>query len=763
VQSEKTDLEKVIDQMPALILTVDENLVVKDDNISSFNMLDRTFSENIDRGAGDYIGCVNSFVSPEGCGYSENCNDCELRRTIKDTIKTLHPSECIEIQKNILENNISKKTWFKIKTIPIVKNGKNQMLVVITDSTECNEMENEILTLNNFYHSIIKYFPDMLWKIDANKRYVYFNENWEKLTGQPTERLIKENFIIGMHPDDVEGYYKKLVEAYENNNTFSIEYRLKTISGEYSNILSRGNPIYGKSGELAGFVGIDIDITKNKKKNQELLKLKKAAEEANKAKSEFLANMSHEIRTPLNGIIGMAELTLLTNLTDEQQENLSIVKNCANTLLSLINNVLDLSKIGAEKVIIEEIDFDIKILIQKVIHTNLVKAKEKYNQLYYNIDKEIPRILIGDEYRLEQILNNLISNAVKFTEAGIIMLNVNKVNSIDEIFEIEFVVEDMGIGISEDEMKFIFKSFSQVDGSITRKYGGTGLGLTISQGLAELMGGHIEVESKKGVGSRFYFTVKLQEAKNITEKSKLKVNNTKISKNESILLVENNNVNKIVIKKMLQEIGYIKIKTASNGIEALQLIEDRNFDIILMDIHMPELDGIETVKIIREKEKKSSKHTPIIAITAHALKGDREKFISEGMDEYISKPIDLNDLREMLNTIQNNNCNNYVNIIESYLKSNKEDVENNSVEPAKEIKKNLSELISELNLYFKVEKEISKNYYQIERIAHDIKIECEENNLRSIKTLAFKIELATRKKDDINIQINLEKICILLE
>jgi len=762
VQCKKTDLEMVMDYMPELIIITDENLMVRYHNMPSISMFDRNFNENMDSGPGHYINCANSFLSPKGCGNTSECNNCELRKTIKDTIRTLLQSESIEIQKNVLKNDIYQNAWFKIKAIPILKNRNNQILVIITDVTEYKEMENESLTLNNFYHSIIKYSPDMLWKIDVNKKYVYFNENWELLTGQTAKRLIKENSIIGMHPDDVESYHKELTKAYEKNHTFKIEYRLKTVLGEYSNILSRGNPIYSKNGAFAGFVGIDIDITKSKKANQELLRLKKAAEESNKAKSEFLANMSHEIRTPLNGIIGMTDLTLLTKLTEEQKENLDIVKNCAHTLLSLINNVLDLSKIEAEKVIIEEIDFDIKILIQKVIDTNLVTAKEKYIQLYYNIDNGIPRILIGDAYRLEQILNNLISNAVKFTDGGIVMLNVNKINKIDEMLRIQFVVEDMGIGISEDEMKFIFKSFSQVDGSITRKYGGTGLGLKISQELVELMGGRIEVESKKGIGSKFYFTIKLQEAKNITEKSKLKVNNTKILKNESILLVESNEINKIVIKKMLQEIGYRKIRTAPNGIEALRLIEDYNFDIILMDIQMPELDGIETTQIIRAKEKKTGKHVPIVAVTAHALKGDREKFISKGMDGYISKPIDLNELREKLNTIQNSIFND-TNIIKSYVRSNKDDIENNFVEIPEEIKKNLLEFISEINLYFKIEKEISKNYDEIERIAHDIKIECEENDLKSIKTLAFKIELATRKKDDNNIRINLDKICILLE
>ena len=413
--------------------------------------------------------------------------------------------------------------------------------------------------------------------------------------------------------------------------------------------------------------------------------------------------MSHEIRNPLNGIIGMTDLTLSTNLTEEQKENLNIVKNCAHTLLSLINNVLDLSKIEAEKVIIEEIEFDINSLVKNIIYTNLVKVKEKNIQLDYNIDDKIPQILIGDPYRLEQILNNLIFNSVKFTENGFVRLNINKISNSDENFEIQFIVEDVGIGISKDEMKFLFKSFTQVDGSITRKYGGTGLGLKISQDLAKLMGGHIEVESEKGVGSKFYFTIKLQDAKSILNKSKLKVNSTKILKNESLLLVEDDNINKIVIKKMLQEIGYNKIKTASNGIEALKIIENYKFDIILMDIEMPELDGIETVQIIREKEKKSGGHVPIIAITAYALKGDREKFLSKGMDEYISKPIDINELSEKLNIIQNNICSNDTSIVKSYLKSNKDYSESDLIDPSKEVKIVLLNLVSQLNSYYKVE------------------------------------------------------------
>jgi PAS domain S-box-containing protein len=760
VQSDKTNLERVIDHIPMLIIIADEDVNVEYSNIA---MIDRNKYESTDKGPGDYIGCINSFDSPEGCGYGVACKDCKLRNIVKDTIKTLVPSEYIEIQHNIVKNNIPETPWFKVKTIPIVKNGETHIMIVITDISEYKQMQNEISSVNNFYYSIIKYFPEMLWKTDANKKYVYFNENWEKLTGSTTERLIKENRIIGLHPDDIENFNKEFIKAYKKEQAFRIEYRVKTVAEEYSNILSKGNPIYGSNGEFAGFVGIDIDITNDKKRNEELLRLKEAAEAANKAKSEFLANMSHEIRTPLNGIIGMTDLTLLTELTDEQKESLKIVKDCAHTLLSLINNVLDLSKVEAEKVIIEEIEFDIKSLIKKVIHTNLPKANEKYIQLHSIIDEEIPKNLIGDSHRIVQVLNNLVSNAVKFTESGFVILKVKKISNIDGLFEIQFSVKDLGIGISEDEMKFLFQSFTQVDGSITRKYGGTGLGLTISQKLVKLMGGSIKVDTEKGIGSDFHFTLKLEETKSADEKSKLKMESTKNFKNESILLAEDNKINKTVIRKMLQEIGYSKIKTASNGIEVLKLMEDCNFDIILMDIQMPELDGIETVKIIREKEEKSGQHIPIIAITAYALKGDKEKFLSKGMDEYISKPVDINELSKILNKVKENFCSYDTNIVRSYLESNRDNTENGIQNISRVIKIDLLDLLIEVNTYFGVEREADRNYLKIERIAHEIKTKCEDNNLKRIKNLAFKLELAARKKDDINIQINLNKIDIIIK
>ncbi len=401
--------------------------------------------------------------------------------------------------------------------------------------------------------------------------------------------------------------------------------------------------------ERGSFFTINTDITAQKQVEFELKKAKEDAEAANRAKSELLANMSREIRTPINGMSGMIDLTLLTELNDEQKENLDTAKTCADSLLRIINDILDFSKMEAGKLVIEEIGFDIKELVEDTIKTHTPRATQKELELNYALSSSIPKIVNGDPERLRQVLNNLLNNAIKFTSCGEVTLSVKKAAISNEEVELSFSVTDSGIGISEEEQSRLFKTFSQVDGSITRKYGGTGLGLVISKQLVEMMGGKLRVMSIKVCGSTFLFNLKFNLNGEIRSKPQVSSIITKAQKPFNILIVEDDKVNLTVITRILKEKGH-SVDTANNGLEALKLHKQKRYDTILMDIQMPQMDGIEATRRIRERESLSS-HTPIIALTAHALHGDRERFLSLGMDEYLSKPINMNDLFQLIDHV----------------------------------------------------------------------------------------------------------------
>lgn len=610
------------------------------------------------------------------------------------------------------------------------------------DITETKKMKAKLKERETRLEIITSNMNDAIVQTNEFGIIEYVSPSITNLFGYEIESLIGKNIYNYVHLQD-----KIIVEQTRARNLINdiAEIRIKKNSGEYIWIEAVITRI--EQDDIIGCIYLCRDITIKKKAEKEMKKAMKVAESANIAKSQFLANMSHEIRTPVNGIIGMTNLTLMSDLTIEQRENLELVKSSADALIKIINSILDFSKIEAGKLELEYIVFNLNDLMKKIISSFKFKAKEKGIELKYNMAENCKKNYIGDPNRIQQILNNLISNAIKFTEFGYVELKIDCENDIDNKNKLIFEVKDTGIGISEIDISKLFESFSQVDGSITRRFGGTGLGLAISKQLVEMMDGNIIVESKENSGSLFKFTIKLlnSDVKVVDSSTDLFI--PKANKKLKVLLVEDDRINQMLTLNLVEKQGH-QIVLANNGLEAVEKYKHEYFDIVLMDIQMPEMDGVQATSEIRKLEAKLGMRTPIIAVTAHAIQGDRERFINSGLDDYISKPIDIGKFYDLINKYTSYHAD----------RTEKEQVQIDQLiqkAESKNIAKNLSDnelenYYSEIDIYCsQIESNIYENidYIKIENAAKKIKFLSEKNGLLNIKKYAFKIQIASRKKD----------------
>ncbi|MDP4094387.1 MAG: PAS domain S-box protein [Bacillota bacterium] len=658
-----------------------------------------------------------------GDGWIEGLHPEDVELCIKTYLEAFDSREAFEMEYR-LRNKDGHYGWIVDIGRPFydIDNKFSGYIGACFDNTERKIAEEGLRRYQLLSHNAndIILFADISGNvIEANDAAIRtFGYQKEELSGKSLYSLVGPDpgSQEGLQPD--ENKYYDTVAFRKDGSVFTAE-------------VSMQDTEIGKSKVLMAIIR---DVTDKKRINEELKQAKESAEAANHAKSEFLANMSHEIRTPLNGMLGMIDLTLLAGLPEEQKENMYIAKECANTLLNLINDILDFSKIEAGKLIFESINFDIRDLIGQTIKPHLIKAKEKGLTLQYAIDCNIPQIVSGDSYRIRQVINNLVGNAVKFTVSGSVNLYARILDQNNDSVELEFQISDTGIGIAAEDMALLFNSFSQVDSSYTRKYGGPGLGLAISKQLVEKMGGTIWVTSVEGTGSTFYFSVKLRTGHKEDNISKVITHIEKTNHPKQILLVEDDQTNMMVISRLIKETGNI-IETAVNGIEALNILTNRDFDLVLMDIQMPEMDGIETTFRIREKELSTGKHIPIVALTAHALKGDKEKFLSVGMDGYLPKPFQIDDFLNTIDTVTDKAKRTDIN---TNLKSR--DFMESPLKSIGAMIENINEKIRLLNCSLD-----DSDMDGVEKYAHEIKVIASDINANNAKNLIFKVEMAARK------------------
>ncbi len=627
----------------------------------------------------------NSFHYSNEMSFILGLKENDKIATFNDFLGFFHPDDR-EYGSNIIQRSIMENSPFEFVHRVVVANGiiktllaKGELVldtngdvvrVIGTNQDITRRIREE--EFEKIAMAVIKSF-NAVTIADKDGKIEWVNEGFTKLTGYRIDEvrntygeILRKGRNTGLYPNSK--YFKILFQdkkpvSYENNNFAK--------DGTEYWVLTSLTPLLNQKGEIEKIVSIDSDITRqkiaerelkisNKIAKQSLREGKKALMELNLAKQQleeslkireqFMANMSHEIRTPMNAIIGFSNLLLKENFTEEIRQYVNAIRTSSENLLVIINDILDFSKLKSGKITIENIDFNIRELITMVTEMMLPKAVEKGVQFSWVIDRNVQENLIGDPTRLNQILINLVNNAIKFTNEGSVRISVSIIEDTDEYSVLQFSITDTGIGISDENRRMIFEDFTQASSETTRKYGGTGLGLAITKQLVELQNGNIDVQSKVNEGSTFTVQLKFSKPENPGNRIPIKSNDrydSKLLVGLKVLVVEDNFFNQALVVRILEN-SRCKVDVADNGIVAVEKIEKNIYDVVLMDIQLPEMDGYKATEHIRTKLPEGKKEIPIIAMTAHAFREEVEKCLKCGMNDYISKPFKENELYDKL-------------------------------------------------------------------------------------------------------------------
>lgn len=733
LQARKANL-KLLDSLPVMIYRIDRE--------NNCNFINQTFKQYMPITENGFLSALKAHMSQEDYLKFDN----ELNSSIRE-------QRDFNIEVQILSPYKMYRAVLGLgKPVYDSQNQYDGMIGIFLDIHDAKMAETLYKNSLNKYFSL---FQNMESSISYHK--LIFDENGKVVDSSIVEMNLETYRIFGNEKKMEIGSKLSEIDLFsENERQLLLSFFQRVVeSGENIQLREHHIKSIDKWIEIAiyspeeNYITLLIsDIDFKKKAEIELILAKERSETANKAKSEFLANMSHEIRTPLNGIVGMIDLTLMGELTPEHRDNLLTAKDCVGTLIDLINDVLDFSKIEAGKMRVDSHHFELNKVIEEAVKMHLKHAKEKGLDLNVVYEHLVTPNLTGDSTRIKQILNNLLGNAIKFTKKGSVRVIVNEVpTQTMELVELTIAVEDTGIGIAKEKQNLLFNSFTQIDGSYTREYGGTGLGLVISKQLTEMMSGKLSFTSEEGVGSRFEVAIPLRTSawENTAPEQDIKVE--EVRKKRMILLVEDDRINQIVIDKMLRSEGY-EVDLAINGIEAIQKSMYKPYDAILMDIQMPVLDGLNATKQIRSSRDMNAE-TPVIALTAFALKGDEEKFLEAGMDAYLSKPVDKTLLALTIEKL--------VQERRLELERRMAEVEGNAsdkdwmevlTKPISERRTNenltdFTELRERQDQILKIFKE--GNLPMLEVVVHQLKNQFDALGEMELKRLALKIELELRK------------------